>query len=201
MAKFTRAEIRNILGEAHTEDLENRLIALHLGVVDPLKDQLQTYKTEAEKLTAVQKELDELKAGDGDYKAKYEAEAKAYSEYKKQVEAEKESVRNDADVLAICKEAGIVRESSLRLVAKDFDRSKIKRGEDGKITNHDDLVSSIKTDYADFVGTPGNHGTPPTTPPTGGNGTGKTKEEIYAIKDPAQRQAEMAKNLSLFGIE
>lgn len=201
MAKFTRAEIRNILGEAHTEDLENRLIALHLGVVDPLKDQLQTYKTDAEKFTAVQKELDELKAGDGDYKAKYEAEAKAYSEYKKQVEAEKESARNDADVLAICKEAGIVRESSLRLVAKDFDRSKIKRGEDGKITNHDDLVNSIKTDYADFVGTPGNHGTPQTTPPTGGNGTGKTKEEIYAIKDPAQRQAEMAKNLSLFGIE
>ena len=201
MAKFTRAEVRNILGEAHTEDLENRLIALHLGVVDPLKDQLQTYKTDAEKLPAVQKELDDLKAGDGDYKAKYEAEVKAHKEYRQQVESEKENVRDDADVLAICKEAGIARESALRLIAKDFDRSKIERDKDGNITNRAKLHEMVKADYADFVGTPGNQGTPPATPPTGGAGTGKTKEEILAIKDPAQRQAEMAKNLSLFGIE
>ena len=201
MAKFTRAEVRNILGEAHTEDLENRLIALHLGVVDLLKDQLQTYKTDAEKLPAVQKELDDLKAGDGDYKAKYEAEVKAHKEYRQQVESEKENARNDADVLAICKEAGIVRESSLRLIVKDFDRSKIERDKDGNITNRAKLLEAVKADYADFVGTPSNQGTPPATPPTGGAGTGKTKEEILAIKDPAQRQAEMAKNLSLFGIE
>lgn len=201
MAKFTRAEVRNILGEAHTEDLENRLIALHLGVVDPLKDQLQTYKTDAEKLPAVQKELDDLKAGDGDYKAKYETEAKAHKEYRQQVESEKENARNDADVLAICKEAGIARESALRLIVKDFDRSKIERDKDGNIANRAKLHEMVKVDYADFVGTPGNQGTPPATPPTGGAGTGKTKEEILAIKDPAQRQAEMAKNLSLFGIE
>ena len=201
MSKFSRADVRSILGDAHTEEMENRLVALHLGVVDPLKDQLQAYKADAEKLQAVQKELDNLKAGDGDYKAKYEAEAKAFKEYKRQVEAEKTAARDDADVLALCKEAGIARESSLRLIAKDFDRSKIKRGEDGKITNHDDLVSSVKTDYADFVGTPGNHGTPPTTPPTGGGGSSKTKKEIIDMNDPVARQAEMMNNLSLFGIE
>ena len=202
MAKYTRAEVRSILGDAHTEDIENRLIALHLGVVDPLKDQIQTYKADADKLPTVQKELDDLKAaGDGGYKEKYEAEAKAFKEYKHQVESEKETARTDADVLAMCKDAGIARESSLRLIVKDFDRSKIERDKDGKINNRDKLLEAIKADYADFVGTPGNHGTPPTTPPTGGNDTGKTKEEIYAIKDPAQRQAEMAKNLSLFGIE
>ena len=197
MAKFTRAEIRNILGEAHTEDLENRLIALHLGVVDPLKDQLQTYKTDAEKLPAVQKELDDLKAGDGNYKEKYEAEAKAHKEYKQKVEAEKTAARDDADVLALCKEAGIARDSSLRLIAKDFDRSKIKRGEDGKITNHDDLVSSIKTDYADFVGTPGNQGTPTATPPSGGN-RGMTKDEIMKITDRQARVTAIAQNRNLF---
>lgn len=201
MAKFTRAEVRNILGEAHTEDLENRLIALHLGVVDPLKDQLQTYKTDAEKLPAVQKELDDLKAGDGDYKAKYEAEAKAHKEYRQQVESEKQNARNEADVLAICKEAGIVRESSLRLIVKDFDRSKIERDKDGNITNRAKLLEAVKADYADFVGTPGNQGTPPTTPPTGGGGSSKTKKEIIDMTDPVARQAEMMNNLSLFGIE
>lgn len=201
MAKFTRAEIRNILGDAHTEDLENRLIALHLGVVDPLKDQLQTYKTDAEKLSAVQKELDDLKAGDGDYKAKYEAEVKAHKEYKQQVESEKETARTDADVLAICKEAGITRESSLRLIVKDFDRSKIERDKDGNISNRAKLLEAVKADYADFVGTPGKEGTPPTTPPTGGGGSSKTKKEIIDMTDPVARQAEMMNNLSLFGIE
>ena len=197
MAKFTRAEIRNILGEAHTEDIENRLIALHLGVVDPLKDQLQTYKADAEKLPAVQKELDDLKAGDGGYKEKYEAEAKAHKEYKQKVEAEKTAARDDADVLALCKEAGIARDSSLRLIAKDFDRSKIKRGEDGKITNRDDLVSSIKTDYADFVGTPGTQGASPTTPPSGSGGS-MTKDEIMKMTDRQARVTAIAQNRHLF---
>lgn len=202
MSKFTRAEIRNILGDAHTEDIENRLIALHLGVVDPLKDQLQTYKTDAEKLPAVQKELDDLKAaGDGGYKEKYEAEVKAHKEYRQQVESEKETARTDADVLAICKEAGITRESSLRLVAKDFDRSKIERDKDGNISNRAKLLEAVKADYADFIGMPGKEGTPPMTPPTGGGSPSKTKKEIIDMTDPVARQAEMMNNLSLFGIE
>lgn len=198
MAKFTRAEIRNILGEAHTEDMENRLIALHLGVVDPLKDQLQTYKTDAEKLPAVQKELDDLKAaGDGGYKEKYEAEAKAHKEYKQQVEREKETARDDADVLALCKDAGIARESAQRLIVKDFDRSKIERDKDGKITNRDKLLETVKTDYADFVGIPGNQGTPPATPPSGG-GSGMTRDQILNIKDANTRQQAIADNMHLF---
>ena len=173
MAKFTRAEIRSILGEAHTDEIENRLIALHLGVVDPLKDQLQTYKADAEKLPDVQKELGELKAkGDGGYKEKYDAEVKAHQDYRKQVEAEKTAARDEADVLALGKEAGIARDSALRLVAKVFDRTQIKRGEDGKITNKEALVSAIKTEYADLVGTPGNAGTPPADPPSGNGGSG-----------------------------
>ena len=200
MSKFTRAEIRNILGEAHTEDLENRLIALHLGVVDPLKDQLQTYKTDAEKLPAVQKELDDIKAaGDGGYKEKYEAEVKAHKEYRQQVEREKDNARDETDVLALCKEAGIARESALRLIAKDFDRSKIERDKDGKITNRDKLLEAVKADYADFVATASDKGTPPATPPTGGVTTYKSRAEIMKITDTAARQKAIAENLSLFG--
>ena len=90
MAKFTRAEIRKIIGESCTDEIENQLVALHLGVVDPLKDDVTRYKADAEKLPGVQKELDDLKAqGDGGYKAKYEAEHKAFGDYKANVDAEK----------------------------------------------------------------------------------------------------------------
>ena len=44
MPKFTRSDIRKILGEACTDEIENNLIALHLGVVDPLKDDLERQK-------------------------------------------------------------------------------------------------------------------------------------------------------------
>ena len=198
MAKFTRAEIRNILGEAHTDDLENRLIALHLGVVDPLKDQLQTYKTDAEKLPAVQKELDDLKAAnDGGYKEKYEAEVKAHKEYKQKVEAEKITARDDADVLSLCKEAGIGRESALRMISKEIDRSKIKRGDDGQIANREELVNSIKAEYAEYVGASQNSGTPTVTPPTGAVGS-MTREQILNIKDAHVRQQAIADNMHLF---
>ena len=67
MAKFTRADIRAIIGESCTDDMENKLIALHLGVVDPLKDDVQRYKADAEKLPGLQRQLEEAGKGD-DYK-------------------------------------------------------------------------------------------------------------------------------------
>lgn len=181
-----------------TDEQVNAIIENHTDTVEALKKERDSYKTDAEKLPAVQKELDDLKAaGDGGYKEKYEAEAKAHKEYKQQIESEKKAALDEADVMAICKEAGIARESSLRLIVKDFDRSKIERGEDGKITNRAKLVEAVKTDYADFVGTPGKDGTPPATPPTGGGG-GMTKEQILDIKDAKARQQAIADNMELF---
>lgn len=184
-----------------TDDQIEGIIEEYISTVDGLKETANKYKADAEKLPAVQKELDDLKAaGDGGYKEKYEAEVKAHKEYKQQVEAEKEAARTDADVLDLCKAAGIARESSLRLVSKDFDRSKIKRGEDGKITNRDELLTAIKADYADFVATPGEKGTPTITPPgSGKNYGGLSREDIMKISDRTERRAAIAQNLELFG--
>ena len=101
MAKFTRAEIRNILGDACTEEIENRLVALHLGVVDPLKDDLTKYKADAEKLPGVQKELDDLKAaGDGGYKEKYEKEHSAFEAFKTDITAKESKAAKERAVRA-----------------------------------------------------------------------------------------------------
>lgn len=85
MARFTRKEIRAIIGEACTDEIENQIMALYLGVVDPMKDDLAKYKADAEKLPEVQKELDDLKAGKSggeDWKDKYEKEHTAFEQYK-----------------------------------------------------------------------------------------------------------------------
>ena len=201
MAKFTRAEVRNILGEAHTEDLENRLIALHLGVVDPLKDQLQTYKTDAEKLPAVQKELDDLKAqGDGGYKEKYEAEAKAHNTLKQQIEAEKTNAtkRTVMDKF-LTEKVGIQREAARTLILDAVKWDDVKLDESGALTGADELAKTYADKYKDFVGTTGNQGTPPATPPTGDGPIYKSRAEIMKIKDTTERQQAIKENLALFG--
>lgn len=107
MAKFTRADIRAIIGEGCTDDMENKLIALHLGVVDPLRDDVQKYKADAEKLPGLQRQLEEATKG-GDYKEKYET-------LKNQVEGEKTQKAKEAAARAYLKEKGITDGASLEL--------------------------------------------------------------------------------------
>lgn len=108
MAKFTRADLRRILGDAHTEDIENQIIALHLGVVDPLKDQIVAYRNDAEKLPTVQKELDDLRAaGDGGYKKRYEEEHAAFEAYKGDIIAKEARAAKEKAVRAYYEGKGI----------------------------------------------------------------------------------------------
>ena len=60
------------------EDKIDQIIDAHAETVDGLKDKLKTAEADSEKLKAVQRELDDLKAkGDDPYKKKYE-DAKKY---------------------------------------------------------------------------------------------------------------------------
>lgn len=196
MAKFTRAEIRAILGEAHNDDIENRLIALHLGVVDPLKDQLQTYKADAEKLPGVQKELDDLKAGDGGYKEKYEAEVEAHKTYRQQVETEKANAVKSTAVRAALKAAGVNREEFAELLLGKVDLSKVELDGDA-VKDPASLIDPLKASYAGCFSTVIDKGTPRANPPAGG-GKGMTKADILAIEDTSARQEAIANNLELF---
>lgn len=175
---FTRADIRAILGEAHTEDIENRLVALHLGVVDPLKDSLQTYKTDAEKLPGVQKELDDLK------KAGNAAEVRAaFDAYKQQVEGEKANAAKTSAVRAALKAAGVNRDEFADLLLGKVDLSKVEMDGD-KVKDPAALVEPLKSSYAGCFGVVDDKGTPPSNPPSGG-GKSYTAAEIRSMT-PAQ---------------
>lgn len=164
MAKFTRAEIRAILGEAHTDDIENRLIALHLGVVDPLKDQLQTLKADADKLPDVQKELDDLrKAGNAS-----EVQA-AFDAYKQQVEGEKVSAAKTAAVRKALRSAGVNRDEFADLLMGQVDLDKVELDGD-KVMDESALLDPLKTRYGGCFGTVDEKGTDPANPPPGDGG-------------------------------
>ena len=56
-----------------TDEQVDTIIEAHTDTVDGLKADVSKYKSDAEKLAGVEKELNDLKAmGDGGYKEKYE---------------------------------------------------------------------------------------------------------------------------------
>lgn len=197
MAKFTRAEIRNILGEACTEEIENRLVALHLGVVDPLKDDLTKYKADAEKLPSVQKELDDLKAaGDGGYKEKYEKEHSAFEAFKTDITAKESKAAKEKAVRAYFESKNItganldlaMRGCGEEITALELDGEKIKdtKALDALVDGTYKGLVSKQTVRVD------------TGARFNGGGKPMTKDEIMQITDRAERRAAIAANMDLF---
>lgn len=197
MAKFTRAEIRNILGEACTEEIENRLVALHLGVVDPLKDDLTKYKADAEKLPSVQKELDDLKAaGDGGYKEKYEKEHSAFEALKTDITAKESKAAKEKAVRAYFESKNITG-ANLDLAMRGCGEEMAALEMDGeKIKDTKSLDALVDGTYKGLVSKQ------TVRVDTGArfNGGGKpmTKDEIMQITDRAERRAAIAANMDLF---
>lgn len=182
----------------------DQIIDAHSETVDALKADRDAYKEDAEKLAAVQKELDALKAkGDDGYKAKYEAEKAAHDALKADIAA-KETKKAKTDAYReLLKGANIDEKriaTILRAEAPTID--KIELDADGKIKNAEQYTESIKSDWADFIVTQSAKGANTATPPAnGGAATTKTKEDILKIKDAGERQKAIAENPTLFGID
>lgn len=183
-------------GMGLTEEQVSAIIDAHAETVDGLKESLKTAKADADKLKSVQKELDDLKANSGDdYKTKFEKEHADFEEYKKTVAGEKATAEKRSLYRELLKECGVDAkriDTVMRVV--DLDKVKVK---DGKLENTEDLEKTVKEEWADFITTTSTRGANVQTPPNS-TGTKKTKTEILAIKDTAERQKAIAENLDLF---
>lgn len=208
MAKFTRAEIRKIIGESCTDEIENQLVALHLGVVDPLKDDVTRYKADAEKLPAVQKELDDLKGkGDDGYKEKYESEHKAFEDYKTSVAAEKTTAAKEKALETALKKIGIA-DKRIATVAKmaraDGLLDALELDENGAAKDAAKFETSLKDGYGEFVVTTSTQGANTPNPPAGNGGSGSITAEAFKKmgyadrlklkKESPEQYAELANN-------
>jgi len=180
----------------------DEIISAHADTVNALKEQRDGYKADADKLPAVQKALDDLKAsqsGEDPYKAKYEKKAKEFDDYKKGVEAKELKRSKSAAYKQVLKELKASHIDSI-LKASQSELEKIELDENGKIKDVDKLKESIKKEWADFIVAEGQQGANTATPPAG-EGSKLSKEDIMKIKDPAARQKAMFENSELFGIK
>ena len=184
------------------EEKIDQIIEAHTDTVDGLKSDLSKYKTDAEKLPDVQKELDELKAkGDDGWKEKHDALKAEFDQYKNDVQAKETKAAKEAAYRAILKDANL-SEKGIEKAIKYAEWDKIELGEDGKLKGANDHIKAVREEWAEYVTTTTTTGAKTSTPPANNGGkTGKTKEEIMAIRDPAVRQAETAKNPEAFGLK
>lgn len=128
----------------------------------------------------------------------YKKLEKSFNDYKADVEAKEAKVVKEKAYRDILKDASL-SEKGIEKAIKYADWEKIEI-EDGKVKDAANHVKAVKEEWAEYVTTKRTTGTQTYAPPAnnGGSGNGKTRDEILAIKDGAQRRAEMVKNAHLF---
>lgn len=170
----------------------DEIINAHAETVDALKEERDGYKEKAELYDKAKKDLDEAKktiedfGKDDTYKVKYDALKEDFDAYKKGIETEKLNTSKKTAYKALLKEIGI-SDKRIDAVAKLAELDKLKLDKDGKIEGVDELKKALTDEWSDFIVKDGKEGADTSTPP-GNNGGGKTRAEIMAIKDTAERQ-------------
>ena len=193
---------RLLKGMGLTDEQMDTIIEAHTDTVDGLKADLAKYKTDAEQLPKVQRELDTLKAaGDGGYQEKYEKVKKDFDDYKTEVSAKETKAAKEKAVRAYYEGKGItgksldiaIRGSGAEIDALELDGDKIK-----DTSALDDLV---KGTFSGLVSTMETRGASTSNPPANNNGGAMTKADIYKkdehgryVLSAAERQKALMEN-------
>lgn len=152
-------------GMGLTEEQVDTIIEAHTETVDGLKEDIKKYKGDAEKLSDVQKELDDLKtAGDGGYKQKYEDEKKAFEDFKAAQTAKETRAAKEKAYRAILKDSGL-NERGIEKAVKYADWEKVELEADGTVKGASDHIKAVKEEWAEHVNTSNTTGANTNTPP------------------------------------
>lgn len=182
---FTRTEIRTILGDAHTDEIENKIFSLYLGEkdkwtekVDSLTSDNKRLKADSEKLAEVQKELDGIKGGE-DWKAKYEKEHADFDAFKNSV-TEKETLSKKQAAYSKLLADEQINEKHIKDVLRLTDFSKMTLDKDGNLEHVDDLKKSIGEEWSEYKVKTSTRKQQVGNPPDKGTGSGASRaREIY----------------------
>lgn len=184
-------------GMGLTDEQVDTIIEAHTDTVDGLKADVTRYKADAEKLSGVQKQLDDLKAaGDGGYKEKYEKEHSAFEAFKTDI-TEKESKAAKEKAVRDYFESKNITGANLDLAMRGCGEEMSALELDGeKIKDTKSLDALVDGTYKSLVSKPAvrldmgarlNEGGKP-----------MTKDEIMKITDRTERRAAIAANMDLF---
>lgn len=153
-------------------------------------DEIETLKTE--KQTA-----EDALATAQKWEERYNKEHESYEKYRADTDAKArlDAVKGAYKKLLTAENIDPRRHDAI-MRATAFDSMKLDK--DGALENADELKKSIESEWADFRVTMQEKGAEVETPPAKSTAK-RTKEEIMAIKDTAERQKAIAENHELFG--
>jgi len=186
-------------------DKVDEIIQAHTETVDGLKADRDKFKEDAEKAADIQKKLDEansvLASHDKDpFKVKYEAIKEEFEQYKTEQDNKAKEAAKVTAFKKLLSDVGVA-DKRIDAVARVSDLSKIELNKDGTIKGADDLKSSIKNEWADFIVEKKKVGADVDTPPANEGGRVDMKE-IYKkdehgkyVLTTAERQKAIADSL------
>ena len=189
-------------GMGLSDEQIDTIIEAHTEVTSALKDERDRYKAEADKVPALQAEVD-AHSGEDPYKKKFEDLTAEYEAYKTEQEKKAERAAKENAYKALLAEAGIP-EKRIPAILRVTDLEKIKLNKDGSLSDKDGLLKSARTEWADFVTKESTAGASTETPPTNTGGGKLTRAEIYAKDEfgryklsASERQKALAENPDL----
>ena len=136
-------------GMGLTDEQVDTIIEAHTDTVDGLKADVSKYKTDAEKLSDVQKELDELKAkGDDGWKEKHDKLKVEFDNYKNDIEAKETHNKKVEAYKAMLKDANL-SEKGIEKAVKYADWDKIELDTAGKLKGGTDPIKAVREEWAE----------------------------------------------------
>ena len=188
-------------GMGLTDEQVDTIIEAHTDTVDGLKADVSKYKTDAEKLSGVQKELDDLKAkGDDGWKEKHDKLKGEFDKYKTDVQEKEAHSKKVEAYKAILKDANL-SEKGIEKAIKYADWDKIELEADGKLKGASDHIKAVKEEWAEYVTTTTTTGAKTSNPPANSGGAKLTKEDIYKkdekgryVMSASERQKALVEN-------
>ena len=189
------------------EDKVSQIIDAHQSTIDEiaeerdkLKADVEKYKSEAERLASVEKDLVKAQAKLEDAEKvseKLKALKDEFAEYKADVDAKATKSAKEKAYRDLLKQAGI-QDKRMDAIIRVSDLSGVELDKDGKVKDEKTLIDAIKSEWSEFIVTTQEQGANVAKPPANNGGAKMSKDDIFKIKDTAARQQAMLENKELF---
>lgn len=152
----------------------DQIIEAHTETTEGLKTEIANAKTAAEsgtqKITELEKQIEELKntaaanEGKNPWKVKYDVLKEEYEGYKTEEQAKATRKAKEKAYEGLLKKAGIT-EKRIPAVMKVSDIDTVELDEKGEIKDEEKFLTSIKSEWTDFISTESTKGAETATPP------------------------------------
>lgn len=184
-------------GMGLTDEQVDAIIEEHAAAKDNLKVKIKSLEEQLKDSEEIRNKYNDL-ADDvkkNNWKDKFDNLSKEFKEYKEEIENSKiQESKKEAYKNLLIKNG--ISEKQLSAILEVTKYDDIEIDEKGDLKNSKELEEKIKDKWGGFIVKTHVEGLNTENPPT--NLGGASKEEILNIKDPVERQEQIAKNLELF---